>query len=175
MKQLRNVVAAALFALSATNAMAINQGDVFPAIKAPGEGKTLDAEAMKGKVTLINFWATWCEACKVELKEMEHKFSQFDLNKDVNIAFISVDKEPAKAKDWVRDNLATPKFVGERLYMDSKFEVAETLGVDSFPITVIIDQNNKVHFIQRGFKEGDQTTEKMVTMIRDLLNGKKNS
>ncbi len=161
-------------ALSANVAFAIKQGDIFPAVKVPGENKSLDQESMKGKVTLINFWATWCEACKVELKEMEQKFASFAGNKDVQIAFISMDKDPAKAKDWVRDNLASPKFVAERLYMDAKFETAETLGVDSFPMTIIIDQQQKVHYLQRGFKEGDKSTEKMATMIRELLNSKTN-
>lgn len=169
MKLLIHLFAATALLISASAAFAVTQGAAFPTVKVAGDGKNLETAAMKGKVTLINFWATWCEACKVELKEMEHKFAQFDANKDVQIAFISVDKEPQKAKDWVRDNLATPKFVAERLYMDAKFETAETLEVDSFPMTIIIDKDQKVHYLQRGFKDGDQTTEKMASTIRELL------
>jgi thiol-disulfide isomerase/thioredoxin len=127
---------------------------------------------MIGKVTLVNFWATWCEACKVELAEMEKLLAPHLGHRDLNVAFVSLDKERDKAVAWFKQNLSNPGSMLPRLYSDAQFKLAEKLEVDSFPLTLVIGRDGKIAYVQRGFKEGEGSTEKIVKLIAELLQGR---
>lgn len=149
---------------------AVAVGDPFPvkALQHVQEG-TLTPDDLKGKVTVINFWATWCEACKVELVEMEDQFQPFFKNSKFQAAFVSLDKEPAKAKEWFATKLKKPESMLPFLYTDSKFELAEILELDTFPMTYVVGPDGKVAQIQKGFTAGEGSTEKMVSYAAGIL------
>jgi peroxiredoxin len=156
--------------LAGTNASAVVSGDVLPAISVKHhEAGQLDQAKLSGKVTVINFWATWCAACKVELKEMEEQFKAFSDEKDFHAAYVSLDKDPSKAIDWFSTNLKDPSNMLKSLYSDAKFEAAETLKVESFPMTFVIDKNGKIAKIHEGFKEGENSTEEIAKTVEALL------
>lgn len=151
-------------------AQAVVKGDALPAIAVKGHSAPeLNQTAMQGKVTMINFWATWCAACKVEIKEMEEQFKAFAGEKDFQMAYVSLDKDPAKAAEWFATNLRDPQQMLKHLYLDQAFEAAETLKVESFPMTFIVDRTGKVSYVQAGFKEGENSTEEMVKAIAQML------
>lgn len=163
----------ALAALCAAPAQGVAVGDSWQAgaIQHVEKG-ALEPQQMIGKVTLVNFWATWCEACKVELAEMEKLLAPQLAHKDLNVAFVSLDKERDKAVAWFKQNLANPGAMLPRLYSDAQFKLAERLEVDSFPLTLVIGRDGKVVYVQRGFKEGEGSTEKIVKIIAELLQGR---
>jgi thiol-disulfide isomerase/thioredoxin len=163
----------ALAALCAAPALGVAVGDPWQAgaIQHVEKG-ALEPQQMIGKVTLVNFWATWCEACKVELAEMEKLLAPQLVHKDLNVAFVSLDKERDKAVAWFRQNLANPGAMLPRLYSDAQFKLAERLEVDSFPLTLVIGRDGKVVYVQRGFKEGEGSTEKIVKIVAELLQGR---
>lgn len=154
----------------AHRAVAVTPGDVLPAvsIKHLKDG-ALDNADLSGKVTIVNFWATWCAACKVELLEMETELKPLTANKDFQMAFVSLDKEPAKAAEWFQSNLKEPDLFLKNLYIDAAFENADKLSVDSFPMTFVIGKDGKIVHVERGFKEGEGSTEKMAKMAAELL------
>ena len=157
-------------ALTATSAHAVVSGDVLPAISVKHhEAGQLDQAKLSGKVTVINFWATWCASCKVEQKEMEEQFKAFSEEKDFQAAYVSLDKDPAKAIEWFRVNLKDPAQMLKSLYSDATFQTAEKLKVDSFPMTFVIDKNGKVAKIHEGFKEGENSTEDIAKTVEALL------
>jgi thiol-disulfide isomerase/thioredoxin len=131
--------------------------------------QNLDQKTMSGKVNVVNFWATWCEACKVELVEMEQEFSKLMENKDFKFSFVSLDKDPSKAEAWVRANLKNPEKFIKHLYKDPSFETAEDLEIDSFPMTVVTGKDLKVSMIQRGFTENSGSTKKIAEQAEKLL------
>ena len=139
-----------------------------PAIKNYKEG-TLAKDSLKGKVTIVNFWATWCAACKVELVEMEDIFRPLRAEANFQTAFVSLDKDPKKAAEWLESHMKEPQEVMKSLYVDPAFEAAETLSVDSFPMTFVIDQQGKVVHVQRGFEEGEGSTEQIAAIAQKLL------
>lgn len=152
------------------SAQAVVSGDVLPAISVKHhEAGQLDQAKLSGKVTVINFWATWCAACKVELKEMEEQFKVFSDEKDFHVAYVSLDKDPAKAVDWFKGNLKDPAEMLKSLYSDAGFLAAESLKVESFPMTFVIDQNGKIANIHEGFKEGENSTEEIAKAVAALL------
>lgn len=155
----------------AQRALAIAENEAFPSsltIKAYKTG-VLDRQMLAGKVTVINFWATWCESCKVELVEMEEKFQSLLENKDFQLAFVSLDKDPDKAGGWLSGHLKKPDTFLNLLYKDPDFAAAETLGIDAFPMTLVISKDGVVRYIQKGFEEGTQSTEKIIDFAKKLL------
>lgn len=149
------ILTAVLF-IFAMPAFAVKVGDVLPKLEVQDEsGKALQPWA--GKQTLINFWATWCDACKVELKEMEAEVAKLGANRQV--VFVSLDKEPKKAKDYFTKEFKSGPAMAGRLFYDSNFAMAEALGVESFPMTLVVDEKGKVIKIQDGFKPGSGSTE----------------
>jgi len=156
--------------LFAEPSLAVRPGDLLPQITAKGiVSGQLDNAALKDKVTVINFWATWCEACKVELREMEAIFAPLFKEPQFRFAFVSLDKEPENAAKWVKDNLTGAAGLATMLYIDPSFAVAETLAVDAFPMTLLIGKSGRVEFIQKGFKAGEGSTEKLAERVRNLL------
>jgi thiol-disulfide isomerase/thioredoxin len=157
--------------LAASVASAIEVGQILPPdlkIEAVQSG-AIQRETIEGKVTILNFWATWCAACKVEIKEMEAEFANLMKNERFQLAFVSLDKDPNMAVQWFKENTQQPAGMLERLYKDPEFSAAERLSVDSFPMTVVVGPDGKVLHIQKGFEEGKGLTEKMVKLSEAVL------
>ena len=113
-----------------------------------------------GSVTMVNLWATWCEACKVELAEMENHLLPITgpTGSKPRLAFVSLDKDPAMARAWFQKNTKATDAMLANLYSDA----------DSFPMTVIIGKDGKVLHVERGFKEGKEGSDQ-VKKIAALL------
>lgn len=166
-KVIANVVAAAGLLTGGTKVLAVTEGDAMPSVDITSrDGKTkLD---WKGKVAVINFWATWCDACKVELKEMNQDFAPLYSRPDVVVGYVSLDKEPAKAREYLMSAFGADANVTKNLAHDETFKAADTLGVDSFPMTLVVDKNGKIVKIQRGFKDGEGSTQAMLKLASGL-------
>jgi len=148
---------------AASTASAVAKNSQYPKVTVKGDAESvLNLESMKGKVTIINFWATWCEACKVELVEMDHMFKELSKNPKIKFAFVSLDKSTSKAKEYITSKSLNGSVVANNLYYDSDFALAETLELGSFPTTLIVDGDGKVVFVQEGFKVDAGLTEKLV-------------
>jgi thiol-disulfide isomerase/thioredoxin len=147
----------------ATTALAVKVGDTLPKIdvKDPS-GKP--SQPWSGKVTLINFWATWCEACKVELREMDSELTKVE--GDHKVVFVSLDKDPAKAKDYIAKEFKGSPAMLASLHSDEAFKLADALGLESFPMTLVVDQSGKVIKVQEGFKEGMGSTAALFDALR---------
>ena len=146
-------------------------GSNFPAMEVTHLTSRKKVQTIKpGSVTMVNLWATWCEACKVELAEMENNLLPIT-GKDgskPNLMFVSLDKEPSTAREWFKQNTKATEAMIENLYSDAGFELADKLEADSFPMTVVIGKDGKILHIERGFKEGKEGTAQ-VKKIADLL------
>jgi thiol-disulfide isomerase/thioredoxin len=129
----------------------------------------MDAKSFEGKVTLINFWATWCDACKVEIREMEDQLKPLAVEPQVQVAFVSLDKDPAQAKEWFRSQLKEADFWMKRLYVDPEFTVADSLKVDAFPMTLVVGPAGDVLHVQKGFKPGEGSTEALTTLVKKTM------
>lgn len=154
-------------------AFGIALGDKLPplVIAALDGGKTpgFSTDQTLGKVTMMNFWATWCEACKVELLEMERDFKVLKSEMDLRLVYVNLDKDPRQAVDWAVKNLTDPQGFLKKTYMDPLFTVVEKLEVDSFPMTLVINRQGKISSIQRGYQPGKGLTEKLLSHLRHEL------
>jgi thiol-disulfide isomerase/thioredoxin len=103
------------------------------------EGKKVTLETFKGKVILLNFWATWCPSCVHELPDLlalEKKYA------DKGLVFVAV-SEDFKGKSVVEPFLKAKK-IPLQTYYDPKGKLYNTFKLRGLPQTIIIDRKQQV-------------------------------
>jgi thiol-disulfide isomerase/thioredoxin len=104
-------------------------------------GKIVSMKDFKGKVVLIDVWATWCGPCKAQfpfMKEIEHEYAN---NKDLVFVGISLDKVDVKQK-WL-DMIKKEKLGGIQLLDDFGKEFGRKYGLAAIPRFMLIDRQGR--------------------------------
>ncbi len=132
-----------------TGNVGLEIGDTAPDLSFEGpDGKTYKLSALKGKVVLIDFWASWCMPCRRENPNVvsayeKYSKAKFKGAKGFEIYSVSLDKSKDK---WVEaitmDNLTWKNHVSDLGGWASK--PAEVYGVRSIPYSVLIDQDGVI-------------------------------
>lgn len=108
-------------------------------------GQTVRLAELRGKVVLIDFFASWCEPCMKELPELE-KLAQQLQGRDIVFVGINIDREKKNALDLVsRFKLTFP------VLLDPEGKVAERYDPPKMPSSYVVDREGTVRFINEGF------------------------
>jgi thiol-disulfide isomerase/thioredoxin len=108
------------------------------------DGSTLEMNSLRGKVIVINFWATWCGPCLTELPLFEKTIANFKDDKDVVFLALTTDED----RELIAPYLKQYKFnipVSHAEYLDDFF------AITSIPTTIILDRKGQVSFRQAGY------------------------
>jgi peroxiredoxin len=114
-------------------------------LPALGGGNQTRLSTLRGKVVLVDFWATWCEPCRKELPELE-KLQQALAARGVVILGVSIDKERTNAQE-----LATQLKLTLAVLHDPEGKVAELYDPPKMPSSYVIDRDGVVRYINQGF------------------------
>ena len=102
---------------------------------------------LKGKAVLLNFWASWCQECKIEAKILESFYKKFDLGKEkVKVVGIGIQDSPSKAMDFV--NLFGKTYIVG--LDDDGGNIALDYGIYGVPETFFIDPEGKIFYKHIG-------------------------
>ncbi len=105
------------------------------------DGKTLSLKESMGKVTIIDFWASWCKPCRMENPNVVRVYNKYH-DKGLNIIGVSLDK---KQEAWVKaiadDNLSWNHVSNLQFWQEP---IARAYGVRSIPATFILDEKGNV-------------------------------
>lgn len=105
------------------------------------DGVNQDLSQYKGKIIVLNFWATWCPPCREEMPELSELYTEYK-NKNVVVLGVAVD-ELALVKEFaVATPVSYPLFSAENEGMELGSNLGNDKGV--LPYTVIINQNGAV-------------------------------
>ena len=117
-------------------------GSIAPDFSAPNpEGKIIALKESLGKVTLIDFWASWCGPCRAENPNVVALYNEFHA-KGFNIIGVSLDKDAAKWKEAIsKDNLTWNQISNLKFWEEP---IAVTYGVQSIPATYLLDASGKI-------------------------------
>src|SRR5581483_9452368 len=105
------------------------------------EGKPLSPSNFKGKVVLIDFWATWCRPCVMELPNVQKAYEKHH-DKGFEIIGISLDQDQERLKSFIKDKNMT-----WQQYFDGKGwgnKLAQKYGIQSIPATFLLDGEGKI-------------------------------
>ena len=105
------------------------------------EGNPVSLEDFKGKVVLLDFWASWCGPCRRENPNVVKVYDQYK-DKGFEILGVSLDKDKGRWMDAIaKDNLTWPQVSDLKGWSN---EVGKMYGVSSIPHTVLIDEEGKI-------------------------------
>lgn len=116
-----------------------------------------------GKVTLVNFWATWCVPCKKEIKNVTKKMPDWMKEAEFNYMTVSVDE--SRAEGLVR-SYAKSQGWEFPYYIDANSDLKRSLNFQNVPFTLIVDKQGKVAYMHTGYEEGGE--EEVWAKIKEL-------
>jgi len=128
------------------------------------KGRQISLSDFKGKVVLLDFWATWCGPCIKSIPNLEMLYTKY---KDEGLVVLGLNDEPDHAKV---EQFAQGK-MSYAVLLDAKRQFAE-YGIRAIPTLFYIDRNGKVRYMEIGFSEGKE--KDMETRIKELLGPKSN-
>jgi thiol-disulfide isomerase/thioredoxin len=160
--RLKKLTLAALLAGTFSTApAALKVGDGFPDLAGfKLEGKLPDS--LKGKIVMVDFWASWCGPCKETFPAMNDLQKKYG-DKGLVIIAVNEDEESSDMRDFLKDNPAT--FVVVR---DSKQKLVAGAGIQTMPSSFMLDETGKVRFAHSGF-HGAETRKQYEQEIESLL------
>ena len=112
-------------------------------------GSRIDLASLKGKVVLVDFWASWCAPCKQELPVLARLYKKYQKAGLVVVA-VSVDRDEANVRDFLKEMpLSFP------VVHDKDHAVADRYNPPRMPSSYIVDRKGIVRHVHGGFREGD--------------------
>gem|GEM_PF-787636 len=124
------------------------------------DGSKFKYSENKGKVIVLNFWATWCGPCRREIPELNELVEKFKDNK--NVIFLAITDEDKKT---VENFMKKQEFL-YKVAINGR-ELRREFKVNAFPTHFIIDKKGRIIFKQIGYLEG--TGKRLKNKIEELL------
>ena len=127
------------------------------------DGKTIDFYSFKGKVTLVNFWATWCGPCKRELPDLI-KLSKEMAEKNVKVIGISTDRGANVIEDL--RSFVADKGIPYQIVISNE-DLEEAFGnVRVIPTTFLVDETGKITQTIVGMRSKEQFAEAILALLK---------
>ncbi len=129
----------------------------------------------KGKVVFLNFWATWCNPCLIEMPHIEEIYKEYGFNEDeviiLGVANPSSEEYPNN-NDVPKEEIMD--FIEEKGYtfpivFDETGEIYRDYFIRSFPTTFMINKDGKIY----GYVSGSLTKDIMINIIEQTLDSTK--
>ncbi len=125
------------------------------------DGVNLRLAEQRGRVVMVNFWATWCGPCRQEMPHLSRLYEKYRAS-GFTLLGVNVDEDAKQAA-------ATAGRLGVKfpVLFDGSKSVSKLYDLQSMPSTVLIDRDGRVRYLHRGYRDGlEESYEKQ---IRELV------
>ncbi len=139
------------------------------------DGNKVSLKDLKGKIVIVDFWATWCGPCKASFPGMQLAVNKYKDDPNVKFLFVDCWETANNYLDGVKKFIADNKYTFHVL-MDEKGEdgrqskVVSSFGVDGIPTKFIIDKDGIIRFKYVGYSGTPEQLLDEVTKMVDLVN-----
>ena len=161
MKQLSFKILASILIISATFAAEAQVKKMFTEKQLPnieitdlnGANVNIADQVKEGQITVINFWATWCGPCKLELNNIAELYPDWQDEYDVHLIAISIDdsRNTAKVKTYINGHSWD-----YTILLDANQDLRRALNFQAPPYTLLLDKEGTIVSTHTGYKEGDE-------------------
>jgi len=124
--------------------------------------KEIQLSEFRGKVVFLNFWATWCPDCRIEMPSMEKLHTRF---KSKNFAMVTINLN--ESPERVHNFFSTYKLTFTGL-LDPNGKITSKMAIRALPTTLIIDKNGKILGMALGSRPW--TGKKSIALFEHLTN-----
>ena len=153
--------AGAAFAVSATELKPWEGGATPPLALEDMKGTTHSLSEYKGKVVLVNFWATWCEPCRAEMPSIDRLRSSLK-GKPFEVLAVNMAEPLSRIEKF---SAAMP--LGFPLLRDRDGSVSKTWKAKLLPASYLIGRDGRIHYVAYG--ELDWSSEPVRARVNELL------
>lgn len=129
------------------------------------DGKEVTLAAYKGKVVLVNFWATWCGPCKLEMPHLDKMDRELEFK---GFEVLSISTDDARASSKVKPLVKRGGYGFTVLLDKDTSVVAQYNPAKTLPYNVLIDRSGNIHKVYQGYNPGDEV--ELRHDIESLLN-----
>ncbi len=138
----------------------VNIGEQSPKFEIQGRSSKIHSNSLRGKVVLLNFFATWCPPCRQELPRLQAELQEA-LKDDPNFAVYVLGRE----EDWSKlDPFMKQHNYTFPVFPDLGRKVFSLFAESSIPRNVVLDRDGKIIYQSIGFT--DEEFSKMVKLIK---------
>jgi peroxiredoxin len=121
----------------------------------------LKLSELRGKVVLINFWASWCGPCRQEMPILDELYRHYR-PLDFTILGVNVEQNSDDAKSLLKDVPVTFPIL-----FDTENKISKLYDVKGMPSTVLVDRDGNIRYIHMGYQPGVEAEYQ--TQIRALI------
>lgn len=136
------------------------------------DGNKVSASDLRGKVVVVDFWATWCGPCKASFPGMQKMVNKYKDSPEVKFVFIDtwerVENKEKNAADFIESNKYT-----FHVLMDNDNRVVEQFKVEGIPTKFVLDKTGKIRFKSVGFGGSDDKLISELTAMIEMAKGEK--
>jgi len=133
------------------------------------DGGVINISDWKGKVVILDYWATWCGPCRQSLPSLQKLYERYKNNPNVVFAIVNVWERSNDRPKLVRDFLAQNKNLTFPMYIDTDDSVVGKFGVTGIPTKFYLGKDGRIQFKEVGATPEEQFLEEATNRIEALL------